>query len=357
MAWPWKWTREAVLIESVEGIERVEVPVYRATRGRLFKTALSSSCRMDCLYCPFRCGSRIVARERWEPRRLVEAFLSAYRAGVVSGLFLTSGFYGDPDRVVDDMLRVVEELRRRGYRGYVHVRLMPGVSRWYIKEALRLADRVGLNIEAPSEAAFSEIAPSKADWRRDIVWRLRRAAGLAGPRGRWRVDTQLVVGASGESDEEIIDAMALMKRIGVGVMHFSPYTPIPGTPLAEKRPPTPIRRIRLLYQVWSLLSRYGFRVWEVKELLGEDGMLHAVGDLKEVLASMHPEWFPVDPLDAGYSELVRVPGIGPRRARLIIEARREGRLTLYLLRRILGPAWRRASRYLDLSRLRASRLP
>ncbi len=353
MAWPWKWSRKPVLVSSVEGIERVEVPVYRSTGGPLFKTALSSACRMDCLYCPFRSGSRVVPRERWDARRLVEAFMAAYREGGVVGLFLTSGLYGDPDRVVEDMLGVLERLRRRGYRGYIHLRLMPGVSKWYIREALRLADRVGINMEAPSPGLFYEVAPSKADWRRDIVGRLRYAAALAGP---GRVDTQLVVGAAGETDEEILEAMELARSIGVGVMHFSPYTPIRGTPLAERRPPTPPARSNILYQAWSLMTRYRISVRDLRGLLDDHGMLPRVRSLKEALASMHPEWFPVDPLGAGFSELVRVPGIGPRRARAIIALRERGGLDVYTLRRILGPAWGRAARYLDLSSLRGGRL-
>ncbi|ABM80668.1 conserved archaeal protein [Hyperthermus butylicus DSM 5456] len=266
-------------------------------------------------------------------------------------MFLSSGFYGDPERVVEDLLSVVWELRRRGYSGYIHVRLMPGTPPSLIREALRLADRVGLNLEAPSPTQFAEIAPSKGSWSLDLLSKLLYAARVAG--SPQRVDTQLVVGASGESDLDILRLAEGLAASGVGIMHFSPYTPVPGTPLAEKiRRPTPMWRIRQLYEAWMLLSRYGFKLGDFEPLLDEQGNIPPdTARLKDRLAWAHPEWYPVDPTTAKFRELLRVPGIGPRTARRIVEFREKGELTLERLRNILGPRWKRAQRYLDTSKL------
>ncbi len=349
VAWYWKWRRPSVLVETAEKLERVEIPVYRSTGGPIFKTLLSSACRMDCRYCPLARFCRS-PRERWEPRKLVKAFIEAYSRGLVKGLFISSGLYGDPDRVVEDMLSVVEELRRQGYRGFIHVRLMPGTSSSLVREALRLADRVGLNLETISPSAFNEVAPSKGSWSLDLYSKLLYAARVAGnPR---RVDTQLVVGMVGESDYEILRLVEVLTSEGVGRIHFSPYTPIPGTPLAERvRRQTPMWRVRLLYEAWTLISSYGYSLREIEPILDDRGFLKPLtGSLKEEIARIHPEWFPVDPETASLKELLRVPGIGPRTARKIIELRNRGvKLTVNVLRKTVGLSrWRKASKYLDL---------
>jgi predicted DNA-binding helix-hairpin-helix protein len=351
VGWVWKWRHPNLLVKEAERLERIEIPVYRSTGGPIFKTLLSDACRMDCRYCPL---SRYCRRMRsfWDKSKLVKVFLEAYRRGLVKGLFLSSGLYGDPDRVVEDMLDVVEELRRRGYKGYIHVRLMPGTSPSLIRRAAELADRIGLNLEAPSPSHFSDIAPSKGSWSLDILSRLLYARRVTKD---WRrVDTQLVVGASGESDLEILRLVEMLAEQGVRIVHFSPYTPYRGTPLAERlRKPTPSWRTRQLYEARILISQYGFKLEDLEPLIGEDGNLPPLhSTLKEEVARLHPEWFPLDPNTASYRELVRVPGIGPRRAKKIILARENGNLTLKLLRQIVGNGWRKAQRYLDLSAVR-----
>ena len=355
VAWYWKWRHEVVELKLVDKVERIEAPVYKSVGGPIFKIAITTACRMDCLYCPFRAGSS-GARIFWQPEKLVRVFMTLYRHGVVKGIFLTSGYYSDSDRIVEQMLEVVEKLRKIGYKGYVHVRLMPGTSKHLIREALRLCDRVGINVEAPSKHHFSEIAPSKGDWRHDIIDRLVYAASIAGKPDK--VDTQFVVGASGESDREILETSYWLIGRGIGRLHYSPYTPIPGTPLARKRPPTQYDRVYRLYQAWSLMRYYGYSLDRIKLALREDGMLVKTRDLKRVIAERLGigREYRVDPLEAKLEELLLVPGIGPQTAHRIVEMREKGRLTLDVLRRILGGRWRKAVRYLDLTRLPGKRL-
>jgi len=355
MAWSWKWQSPSILLEGAERFERAEIPVYRSTGSPLFKTLLSSGCRMDCRYCPFASGAG-TPREMWHRSKLVRVFLEAYRRGLVRGLFLSSGFYGDPERVSLDLVEVAEELRRRGYKGYIHLRLMPGTPSWVIREALRVANRVGLNLEAPGPSFFAEIAPSKGGWNLDLLSRLLYAASVA--RYPSRVDTQFVLGASGESDLDVLKLVEYLVGLGVGRIHFSPYTPVSGTPLARvRRRPTPLWRSRQLYEAETLIRDYGFRLRDLESLLDDEGNIPpSSAPLKRRLARAHPEWFPVDPETASLRELLRVPGIGPRRARRIIAARARGELSLHVLRRLLGSGWRIAQRYLDLSSLGAGAL-
>ncbi len=348
---PRKWERASALIRGSGGLEVVEVPLYRTKRGRIVKTLLSSACRMDCLYCPFSRHCR-VPREAWRREKLVRVVLRAWRRGLAGGLFLSSGIYGDPERVVSDMLEVAWELRERGFTGFLHLRLMPGTPFRLVREAVRVADRLGLNLEAPGPSHFSEIAPSKGGWSVDLLSRLLYAAGTAGD--PWRVDARLVLGAAGETDAEVVGLTARLLEAGVGVVHYSPYRPIPGTPLARRIPKgTPRWRAMLHYQAWALMRFYYYTLSEIGDAMDERGMFKATRNLKDLLARLHPEWYPVDPEEASYRELLRVPGIGPRSAREIIKARESGyRVTPALLRRILGSRYQRAAMYLDVKGLR-----
>jgi predicted DNA-binding helix-hairpin-helix protein len=304
---------------------------------------------MDCAYCPFAVYCRR-ARETWRPEKLIRVFLESYRRGLVRGLFLSSGLNRDPEEVSLALVETVEALRRRGYRGYVNLRLMPGTPGWLIRRALEVADRVGINLEAPGGDAFAEIAPSKGSWSLDLYSRLLLAADYA--RSPGRVTTQFVVGSAGETDWELVKTTWALHRAGVGVVHYSPFTPVPGTRLAERgAAPAPEWRTRLLYEASRLLRDYGLRPRDLEPVLGDDGMFPRLrGSLKEAVAAVHPEWFPVDPEAAPPGELARVPGIGPRSARRIVEVRERGeRITPWLLARILGPArFRRAAPYLAL---------
>jgi len=336
----WKWGKYHVLVEAADGFEVDEVPVYRSAGGPIMKTLYSSACRLDCRYCPFSRLCRRIPRERWEPGKLARAFMAAYQMGVVGGLFISSGLYGDPERVSSDIIEEARKVRRLGFRGYIALRLMPGTPLWLVREALEVADRVGVNLEAPTSSAFSDIAPSKGSWSLDVLRPLLYAARIAGD--PWRVSTQLVVGAAGESDEEHLILASRLVEEGVGVVYYSPYTPIPGTPLARRRPPTPYWRVRRLHEALRLMRDCRYKLEWILDVLDDEGMLPAPRKpsetLKEAIASKHPEWYPVDLATAGVSELLRVPGIGPRTAREFLEVREKAglRMALNLLKRRVG---------------------
>ncbi len=341
-----KWR---VLVMGAE-YDRAEAPIYESSfRGRrvaLFKTLLASSCKMDCLYCPFRRGRRGVERRKWRPDKLVDVFLELYRKGVVRGLFLSSGFYGDPDAIVEEEIEVAEKLREKGYTGYIHLRLMPGTSWWYLKQAVRVANRVGINVEAVDASAFQEYAPSKGDWRRDILYRLEYIVREA-RWGRASVDTQLVAGLAGETDLEILRLVwRLYRALGIGRIHFSAFTPMKGTPL-EGREPVPAWREMRLYQVAELVRSYGFSLKELRTILDDNDMLPNM-DPKEAYARANPDLYPVDVNHAPLEDLLRVPGIGPSTAELIVRIRRQRRITAATLMKILGPSRaRKILRYVD----------
>ncbi|HID91396.1 TPA: radical SAM protein [Candidatus Bathyarchaeota archaeon] len=317
--------------------DRCVVPIYEATaRGKrtlLLKTLLTDRCQNDCLYCALR-SHRRGPRYSWDPSKLIRIALELWAERKIDGLFLSSGLFKDPDYTVEREVEVVRGLRDAGYTGYIHLRLMPGVSRYLAKEAIRLVDRVGVNLEAPSREIFSALCPDKGDYENDVVKRLRwlsreaesvrperHACGYASA----GLDTQLIVGATEDSDVEYLMTLGyLYNSLGLRRVYFSGFEPISETPLANRKP-CPKRRVATLYKASYLIRDYGFTTHELLELTDDRGLLPP-DDPKVVYARLHPELFPVDPSEAGFKELVRIPGIGPSRANKIIEARKGGRV-------------------------------
>ncbi|HHF53011.1 MAG TPA: putative DNA modification/repair radical SAM protein, partial [candidate division WOR-3 bacterium] len=131
--------------------------------------------------------------------------------------------------------------------------------------------------------------------------------------------TQFVVGASGERDIYILKRVGgLYTRTSISRVYYSAFLPVPGTPFEGKEPTPPLREHRL-YQVDYLLRKYGFELDEL--VFSENGNLILDRDPKTVWAAKNRWFFPVEINSAGYEELIRVPGIGPKTARKIVKLR------------------------------------
>jgi predicted DNA-binding helix-hairpin-helix protein len=248
--------------------------------------------------------------------------MEAHRKGLVDGLFLTSGVPGRATRATDRMLATLELLRRRErVRGYLHVKLLPGAEAAQVEAAARLADRISVNLEAPTDAHVHSLARDK-NLSGDLLPKLELAGRLLRDRpGAAGTTTQFVVGPAGERDREILGVVARLERQRLlHHAHFSAFQPVVGTPM-EGRPATPAARELRLYQAEHLLRRYGF-AWE--ELpFGGDGNLPLDDDPKTAWAVAHPERFPIEVRTAPYAALLRVPGVGPLAARALVAARRD----------------------------------
>jgi len=333
--------------------DRAVVPIYEAAaRGRcvpLLKTLLTSHCKNDCKYCAFR-AERKCLRTAWNPQKLAEITMHLWSQGKIRGLFLSSSVAKDPDHVTEKQLEVLNNLRSMGYSGYIHLRIMPGTSRHYIREAVRLADRVGVNLEAPNSDIFDELCPDKGgfkeailkrlDWIIEEVISLKRKGEVKGRKfgfSRAGIDTQLIVGAVEDNDlQHIRTTEWLYKKLGLRRVYYSGFEPIPQTPL-EKRPTCPPWREYRLYQASFLIRDYGITSKELETILNDKGFLPNM-DPKRVLAKINPEIFPVDLNTASFYEIVRIPHIGPTTAKKILEARKTKPIKYSSdLEKILGP--------------------
>jgi predicted DNA-binding helix-hairpin-helix protein len=247
-------------------------------------------------------------------------------------MFLSSGIAGKTVRTQDQIIATAEILRHKyGFKGYLHLKLMPGAERAQIERTMQLADRVSLNLEAPNSQRLQRLAPAKM-FMEELIAPLLTAEDIRRTqpaqlnwKGRWpSMSTQFVMGAVGENDLEMLTTTEdLYRRIRLGRAYYSAFRPIQGTPF-EDLPPAPLTRQNRLYQASFLLRDYGF---DLEELPFEgDGNLPQDTDPKNAWARQHLNGTPIEINRAERRELLRLPGIGPKGADAILAARRKSAL-------------------------------
>ena len=293
-------------------------------RIALLKTMLTSACERDCAYCAFRQG-RDFRRATFTPDELAHLFMQLHQRSIAEGIFLSSGVAAGGPRTQDRLIATAEILRQScGFRGYIHLKIMPGAERDQIAAAMRLADRVSVNLEAPNTERLACLAPHKA-FAEELLQRLRWIEEIRREMpGRWPSSTtQFVVGAAGESDLELLTTTEFLHRqAGLARAYFSRFTPVSDTPLEGHPPTSPLREHRL-YQSSFLLRDYGFDVEELPFDAG--GNLPLESDPKLAWARHHLVHAPVEVNTATRRDLLRVPGIGPKGAERLLRERGRGR--------------------------------
>ncbi len=295
----------------------------------LLKTLISNVCVNDCKYCPLR-SAKDIRRCSLSSEEIVKIFHEYYRARKVSGLFLTSGVIGDPDKTMERINGIAAILRRQQFKGYIHLKVIPGASDAAIEEAVSLSSAVSVNIETAGERNFSTLGNSK-NYLEDVIRPMKLISQLTAKGSRYsrvRQTTQFVVGAAGETDKEIVKySWGMYKRLGLSRVYFSAYQrglgddDLPG----EKSPCTNdenLTREHRLYQTDFLIRKYGFAEDEIP--FNQEGNLSLNADPKEVWARSHPEFFPLDINKADKYELLRVPGLGPVTVDSILQLRKNG---------------------------------
>ncbi len=272
----------------------------------LFKVLMTNNCSNDCRYCANSCGAD-TRRAQFEPDELRKAFLSLYHQNCVEGLFLSSAIGACADETEDNMLEVIRALRTEDhFRGYIHLKIMPGVGKDMIAQATELADRVSLNLEAPNRIRFQELTSTK-DFKIDLLRRMRWVKSELGAESSGQT-TQFVVGACGESDYEILKTVDdLYAKMSLRRSYFSAFMPVPGTDFGGHRQ-TPLVREHRLYQCDFLMRKYDFDLESF--VFGDSGRLDLRLDPKMSIAMHERENFPIEINDASYPDLLRVPGIG-----------------------------------------------
>jgi predicted DNA-binding helix-hairpin-helix protein len=320
-------------------------------RIKLLKTLLTSACERDCYYCTFRSG-RDFRRTTFQPEEFARLFVMLSQKGIAEGVFLSSGMAGGGIRTQDRLIDTADIMRsKHGFRGYIHLKIMPGAERSQVERAMQLSDRVSINLEAPNNNRLAILAPHK-QFTEELLEPLKwieeirhNQPGYKGWNGRWPSSvTQFVAGGSGESDLELLTTTNfLYRRLGLRRAYFSPFNPVPNTPL-ENQSPTPVIREHRLYEASFLLRDYGF---DLEELPFEvDGTLPTNIDPKLAWAQKNLSENPIEINQAEYQALLRVPGIGLKGAQAILKARRSYKIRDESVLKKMGVLAQRAAPFL-----------
>ncbi|MBO4365601.1 MAG: putative DNA modification/repair radical SAM protein, partial [Eggerthellaceae bacterium] len=330
----------------------------------LLKVLMTNACCYDCAYCVNR-RSNETRRVSFTPRELADLTIGFYRRNYVEGLFLSSGVLKSPDHTMELMIQALRILRDEyGFRGYIHAKAIPGASPELVDAMGHLADRMSVNMELPSQSslhflapdksAFSVIAPmrhiqgniaddheTRALMRKNTMYlatyQVKRKERAYAPAGQ---STQMIIGATPETDHHILNvSAALYRNVHMKRVFFSAYVPVNSDDRLPMDPHVQLDREHRLFQADWLMRFYGF---DVDEVIDESHpFLDLDLDPKANWALNNLDFFPVEVNTASYEELLRVPGIGVRGAKLIMRARKNTPLHEAELRK-LGVAFKRA---------------
>jgi putative DNA modification/repair radical SAM protein len=311
----------------------------------LLKILLTNYCIYDCGYCTSR-KSNDVKRVGFTVEEVVTLTINFYRRNYIEGLFLSSGIFKNPDYTMERLVRVAKLLRtHHNFNGYIHLKTIPGASNELIDEAARYADRLSVNIELPSEKSLKQLAPEKnyAAVFQPMTHIQHTAEAHALEKGKFKSapmyapagqSTQMVIGASPETDRDIIKlASSLYDNYKLKRVYYSGYIPVsPDSRLPVIGSDVPRVRENRLYQADWLIRYYQFSADEI--LTEQEPFFDLKTDPKMSWAMRNPQFFPVDVNRADLKSILRIPGVGIKSAHKIIEARAFNKLRMEHLKKI-----------------------
>ena len=294
----------------------------------ILKAMLTTACERNCFYCPFRAGRSKMKRLTFTPDELAGGLDTLQRAGQVQGMFLSSGIIKGSVTTQDKIIDTATIVRKRyGYKGYLHLKVMPGIEYDQLFQIMQLADRVSVNLEGPTQERLDALAPKK-DFKGELLKMLYWAEAIRQANPGMKLAgtvTQFVVGAVGDADSELLSMSDLLyRRAGLTRTYYSGFHPIIQTPFENLTPTDPLREHRL-YQASFLLRDYGWKVEDLPFL--SDGNMRLDIDPKRAWAEKHLRSAPIEIMTAKREQLLRLPGIGPTGADAIIHARQQGSIT------------------------------
>ncbi len=345
----------------------------------LLKILFTNNCVFDCEYCVNR-RSADVRRASFEPRELARLTMEFYRRNYIEGLFLSSAVEVSPDYTAERILNCIGLLREEyGFAGYIHAKIIPGVSPEILHKIGLLADRLSINIELPTKESLNLLAPQKNPKNiftpmKQITQTLTERRQLKGAGTMYKNQdiysggnlsylepqgvnltpgdgslldltgkpldaykpgtrkkerfapagqtTQMIIGATSESDRQIVKTSeSLYRSFKMKRVYFSAYIPVTSSPLL----PTPftappLAREHRLYQADWLLRFYGFTADEILD--EKTPFLDLDLDPKISWALRNIEKFPIEINKASLEELLRIPGVGTQSAFRIVRQRR-----------------------------------
>lgn len=371
----------------------------------LLKILMTNHCIYDCKYCVNRVSNdvpRATFTPEEICELTVEFYKRNYIEGLFlsSGVLKDPTYTMEKMCETLSLLRT-----KYAFNGYIHVKTIPGASDELLAAAGFLADRISVNLELPTAEGLKRLAPNKsfqtilkpmkrvsatiAESRQAIgksgymerssgnaylpgsifeknrmrlaqqerysqgnssLWEYAHSTAvpaIVSERGQIREfapagqSTQMIIGATDENDYTLLQTtQRLYQTYDLKRVFYSAYIPInEDQALPGLDTPVPLLREHRLYQADWLLRFYGF---QADELLSETRPNFNVQlDPKCDWALQHLGEFPVEVRTASYDVLLRVPGIGPKSAGRIVNARRYGSISFEHLKK-MGVVLKRA---------------
>lgn len=349
--------REWIYPASVPGQGKVHI----------LKILQSNSCQNNCSYCQFASSNANIQRISLSPDELAASFMGLVYSRLVEGLFLSSGVCRSPSKAMEDMVKTADIIRNRyKFKGYIHLKIIPGCPEHLIDKAASLANRLSINMETPTDEHLLSIAPDKGI-KRDILPAISRVSKLLQARKSGSSGssiktasqtTQFVVGAADENDFEIMNAVDTLYRdyymfrayFSAFQKRWSSRADTESQPRHAERQGlegSPLLREHRLYQCDFLLRAYGFRFPDI--VFDCVGNLPLETDPKTAWAMLNPQLYPVEINTADFHTLLRVPGIGPVAAERIIRMRRSNLIKDIETLKGSGAWTRRAAGWIELN--------
>lgn len=286
----------------------------------LLKILMTNCCIFDCKYCLNR-KSNNIKRAIFEPVEICEITINFYRRNYIEGLFLSSGIIKSPDYTMELMIKTITLLRNKyHFGGYIHAKAIPGASEILLKKLGSLVDRLSANIELPTENGLKLLAPNKDTNKVESIMAYvkEKQNRKFVPAGQ---STQMIIGATKESDLDIMNKSSSMyndyrlKRV-----FYSAYIPVNKDNLLPTLEKPPLVRENRLYQADFLLRFYNFKV---SDLLNEENPnFNILVDPKTDWALRNIHIFPKEINKCSYYDLLKIPGIGVKSAKRILNSRK-----------------------------------
>lgn len=180
----------------------------------LLKILMTNNCIYDCKYCLNR-KSNIIKRALLKPEEICELVINFYKRNYIEGLFLSSGIIKNPDYTMEKLYDTIFLLREKyEFHGYIHVKTIPGCSKQLINKLGLLVDRMSINLELPSNESLKRLAPNKL--KEDLTTPMKYISNEIKENKKFSQagqTTQLIVGASNDSDYKIMSLTEKMYKI------------------------------------------------------------------------------------------------------------------------------------------------
>ncbi len=361
------YTRDDIASERECLLKKHEIPITEAylpngKKIKMLKTMLTSICERNCNFCAFRAG-RDIKRATFSPDELASIFYKIYKKKIVEGLFLSSGILGGGISTQDKLIATVEILRKKyKYRGYIHLKIMPGIEKEQLETSMRYANRISINLEAPNDHRLGYLAPKKM-FHKELIKPIQWADEIRRTKspnktwnGRWPSGaTQFVIGAVGETDLELISTSDhLFKKYNLRRIYYSRFNPVKDTPFENHPAEGEIRKNRL-YQASYLLRDYNFILEDIP--FNEEGFLPKDTDPKMAWAKDHLFNDPIEIKEADWKQVLKIPAIGLKSSEKILRSRRVNKIKNEDQLNKIGIGIKRASKFILINGKRPTHQP